>query len=170
VSSVLIGVLTGYTVAAVTHFAVVGVLAFVSFVSCAIMIMLTSLVKSSAALGVMTGLSGTFLGFLCGIYMPYSSLGKGMEVAGSVLPFTHLTIWLKHIVLGDAFRQLGVTGELEAAMNELFSANSTGFLGLNAPLWMMELYAAAFAVICLATAWALIQRRAAHRPRGSRAA
>ncbi|MDR1272324.1 MAG: ABC transporter permease [Clostridiales Family XIII bacterium] len=161
ISFILIGALTGYRVSIETFFAVIGVCALASLVSCAVMMMLTAIIKSSAAIGVMAGVSGTFFGFLCGIYLPFSNLGKGMEMAGSVLPFTHLTIWMKEIVLGDAYSQLGIPGELKSVMNENFSAANVGFLSFDIPLWTMLLYTAAFAVICFAVSGVLTRRRLA---------
>ena len=160
VSYILIGAATGYWLAFTTFLVVAGIIAFASLVSGALMILITSLIKSPAAVGVIGGISGTFLGFLCGIYMPYSNLGKGMEAAGSVLPFTHLTVWLKRAVLGDALGQLDITGELkEVIIGDYFSAKSVGFLTIPAPLWVMLLFCGVFAVVCLILAAWVLRRR-----------
>lgn len=160
VSYVLIGALTGYWLAAVTFLTVAGILAASSLVSGALMILITALVKSPAAIGVIGGVSGTFLGFLCGIYMPYSNFGNGMKAVGSLLPFTHLTVWMKQAVLGDALSQLNVTGELkDLILGELFSAESVGFCGLDAPLWLMLLFCGVFALVCLILAAWRIKKR-----------
>lgn len=160
VSFVLIGLLTGFWLSATTFITVIAILAAASFVSGSLMILITALVKSPAAIGVISGISGTFLGFLCGIYMPYSNFGGGMKEAGSVLPFTHLTIWLKQTVLNDALSQLGIAGDLKkTVMGDYFSAESIGFCGIGAPLWAMLLFCAAFAFICLIiAAWRLKKR------------
>jgi len=160
VSFALIGILTGMWASAGTFFAAAGILAVASLVSGSLMILITALVKSPAAIGVIGGISGTFLGFLCGIYMPYSTFGDGMKAVGSVLPFTHLTVWLKQTMLNDGLAKLGVAGELkDTVMGEYFSAKSVGFLGLDAPLYAMLLLCGAFALACLILAAWRIKKR-----------
>lgn len=161
----LIGLLTGYWVTAGALLAVTGILAVASLISAALMSLLTALVKSPAALGVFGGIAGTFLGFLCGIYMPYSMLGKGPEMVGSVLPFTHLTIWLKRVLLSDAFHTLGLPAATSnSLLGDYFSAQSIGFLGLDVPLWGMLLFCGVFALLCFAAAWRLLSKRLRVRP------
>ena len=152
VSYTLIGVATGWWLTAGTFFATLGVLLICSLISSSIMLLITALVKSPTALGVINGIAGTFIGFVCGIYMPYSQLGKGTEAVGSVLPFTHLTAWLKNIVLTDAFTQLDITGQgRDICMSEM-AGDGIGFLGMEAPLWATVLYSALFGVACLVVA------------------
>ncbi|MDR1928328.1 MAG: ABC transporter permease [Oscillospiraceae bacterium] len=156
----LIGALTGYWLSAATFFSALAVLFFASLISCSIMLLVTSLVKSSAAIGVIAGISGTFFGFLCGIYMPYNNLGEGTKAAGSLLPLSHLTIWLKRLVLRDAFAQL----ELPAAraddlLLDYFSAESIGFCTLPAPLWLMLLLSGLLGAACLLAARVVLGKR-----------
>ncbi|MDR1093692.1 MAG: ABC transporter permease [Clostridiales bacterium] len=159
-SAALIGALTGYWFGAGTFFAAVGILAAASLIGSSIMLLITALVRSVAALNVVGGVIGTFLGFLCGIYMPYSNLGKGAEAVGSLLPFTHLTVWLKQTVLNDALTQLSVPADMqETILRDYFSAKSVGFCGIAAPLWVMLLLSGAFALGCLAAAVFVLKRR-----------
>ena len=158
-SILVIGIAFGYWASVSAVLAVSGVLLFASMVSCSLMLLFTALVKSSAAIGVFSGIAGTFFGFLCGIYMPYEMLGKGVEAVGSALPLTHITIWLKQIVLQDAFANLSVSNAFQAPMLESFSAQSVGFLGMNASLGIMLLYTAIFALICLFVSERLVRRR-----------
>jgi multidrug/hemolysin transport system permease protein len=155
----LIGALTGYWVTAATFFAVLGVCALASLVSCAIMMMITVIVKSSTAVSVGTSVGGTFIGFLSGIYMPFTALGAGVESVGSVLPFTHLAIWTKQVVLGDVYGQLGMPAEIQSALNVNFSVYNVGFLSLDIPLWAMMIYTAAFAAVCLVIGGLSMNRR-----------
>lgn len=159
-SIALIGALTGYWIAAGTFMITLGILTAASLISSSLMLLITSAVKSSAAIGVISGVSGTFLGFLCGIYMPYSNLGEETEKIGSLLPFTHLTIWMKQTVLSDACSQLDITGELKSIlMKEWFSAENIGFFGMNAPLWLMLIVCGIFALVCLLIAGRLLKKR-----------
>jgi len=128
-------------------------------VSCSLMMLFTALVKSSAAIGVFSGVAGTFLGFLCGIYMPYELLGKGVEKVGSVLPLTHITIWLKQIVLDDAFIKLGIADAFQSMMLNTFSAQEVGLIGLDVPLSGGLIYTALIALVCLLIAGRVVKRR-----------
>ncbi len=163
VSFCIIGFSTGYWISAGAFIMVLAVLLAASLISCALMMLITSLVKSPAAIGVFNGIAGTFFGFLCGIYMPYSNLGDATKTIGSVLPFSHLTIWLKRVVLGDAFSQLGITGEFkELLYSEYFSASSIGFCGLSVPLPVMVGAAAVFGIVCLVVSCRLLNKRINH--------
>lgn len=156
----LIGLTTGFWLSAAAFITVLLALLLVSAISCSLMLLVTALVKSSTALGVINGISGTFVGFLCGIYMPYSNLGQGAKFVGSMLPFSHLTIWLKRIVLNDAFSQLGIAGEFKnILLKEFFSATSIGFCNISAPLWLMVLSSAVFGALCLAASLIVLNKR-----------
>lgn len=161
VAVIIIGIATSYWLSAGAFFAVVGVLIILTIVSCSIMLLITTLVRSSTALGVINGIIGTILGFLCGIYMPYSNLGNGAKYVGSFLPFTHFAIWLKQIVLGDVFSQLQLPSEFASVVREnCFSAENVGFCGLNAPLWLMILLGVVFAIICIVFSIFLLKTKA----------
>lgn len=160
VSFLIIGISTGLWLGAGAFFSVIGALIILTFISCSFLLLITVLIKSSAALGVLNGIVGTVLGFVCGIYMPYSQLGSGMKYVASFLPFTHFTVWLKQIVLGNAFSQFGMSAELSSKMQDMwFSAGNVGFCGLNAPLWLMLLLSVLFGVVCLVVSLLLIKGR-----------
>ena len=159
-SALLIGILTGQFITAVTLFSGFGVLAAASAISSAIMILITAVIRSSGALAVISGISGTFLGFLCGIYIPYAGLGESTAKVGSLLPYTHLTIWFKRIVLGDAFEKLNIAEEwIEPLMDEVFSAMNLGLVGLDISLPVMLILCAVFGVGCLAVAFVVLRKR-----------
>jgi len=158
-SILIIGTMFGYWVGIAAVFIVIGILVFSSMVSCSLMMLVTAIVKSSAAIGVFSGIAGTFLGFLCGIYMPYESLGDGVKKVGSVLPFTHITIWLKQIVLDDVFTKLKIAEDFQSPMLESFSAQNIGLIGINIPLTGTLFYTAAIALISLLIAGRIVKRR-----------
>ena len=159
-SFLAIGLSTGFWLSVAAFFTVILVLLAVSAVSCSVMLLVTALVKSSTALGVINGIAGTFIGFLCGIYMPYSNLGQGAKFVGSMLPFSHFTIWLKTVVLNDAFRQLSIAGEFkEILLREFFSAKSIGICNISAPLWLMILLSALFGGACLVASLVILKKR-----------
>lgn len=159
VSVIIIGAST-FWIGAGTFFAVFGALVVTTIISCSIMLLITVLIKSSVAIGVINGFLGTVLGFLCGIYMPYSQMGNATKNIGSLLPFTHLTIWLKQIVLKDVFGQFGMSKELSEKMQDMwFSAGNVGFCGLDVPLWAMILIGGLLALLCLVLASFILKRR-----------
>jgi len=160
-SFLLIGVLTGFFLSFGTFMMGVVILIAASAISCALMLLVTALVRSSTAMGVIGGIAGTFLGFLCGIYMPYSGLGGGTAAAGSFLPYTHLTIWMKRTLLNDALTQLQVPAEAnEFMMRDIFSAANVGFAGIDkVPLAVMLGLCGVFAVLCFGAAWLVLKRR-----------
>ena len=158
-SILVIGVAFGYWVSIATILTVTAILIFASVISCTLMLLFTALVKSSSAIGVFSGVAGTFFGFLCGIYMPYELLGKGVERVGSVLPLTHITIWLKQIVLNDAFEKLSITDGFQQPLLEVFSALNIGFVGIDIPLSGMLVYTAVIALAALLIAGIVVKRR-----------
>lgn len=159
-SFIIIGIATGYWVAFGVFLMVLIVLFTASLISCSIMILVTTLVKSSTAIGVVNGIAGTFFGFLCGIYMPYGNLGEGTKAVGSFLPFSHLTVWLKQVMLDNAFSQVGITGEFKDILfRDYFSAESIGFCNLSAPLWLMVLLSGIFGLVCLSASYILLIKR-----------
>ena len=159
-AALLIGILTEQFITAATLFTGFGVLAAASAISGVIMLLITAVIRSSGALGVISGISGTFLGFLCGIYVPYAGLGEGTAKAGSLLPYTHLTIWFKQIVLGDAFERLNISEEwIEPLLDEVFSAKNLGLAGLDISLSFMLILCGVFGIGCLAAAFAVLRKR-----------
>ena len=159
-SVVIIGTLTGYFVAVPTIIIGTLILLAASAISACIMLLITALVRSSAAISVFGGIAGTFFGFLCGIYIPYSSLGTATVKIGSFLPFTHLTVWMKQCVLADAFDKLSITGDLKDIMlGDYFSAKNVGLCGLNIELPVMLALCGVFALVCLFAAWIVLRKR-----------
>lgn len=160
VSYIIIGAATGYWLPAGTCFMVLLVLFICSLISSSLMLLVTALVKSSGAIGVFNGVIGTFFGFLCGIYMPYGSLGTAAKTIGSLIPFSHLTIWLKQTVLDSAFTQVGIPSAMKDLLySDYFSAESIGFLNFSAPLWLMLLMTGLFAALCLITSCVYLDKR-----------
>ncbi|MDR1409933.1 MAG: hypothetical protein LBJ12_06690 [Oscillospiraceae bacterium] len=92
--------------------------------------------------------------------MPYSSLGKGTETVGSFLPYTHLTIWLKQVLFGDASIRLKLPEDLrEVILGDFFSAKNIGFCGLDVPLGVMLGACGVLAAGALAAAWVILKKR-----------
>jgi len=117
-----------------------------SFISTAIMIFVTSLIKSINAYGALSGVFGTLIGFASGIYMPLFVLPEFMSKIASILPFTHMNILLKRIALPQAFELMDASKfDSEAIylatidrLKEVYGYNEIGIFGLNVDMvWIM---------------------------------
>ena len=158
VSVLVIGAASSFWLSAGAFFGIVGITFLSAVIGCAVMLLVTSIVRSPAAIGVISGVIGTILGFLCGIYLPFDNLGKGATYIGSLLPFTHIAVWLKQIALKDAFAQFGVSAEAANAMLYWFSADNIGLCGANIPLWGMLLLSAGVAILCFIASVLIIKK------------
>ena len=159
-SVLLIGALTGYFISFFTFAAGFAILLSASLISASIMLLFTALIKSPAAISIISSISATFFGVLCGIYTSYSILGKGAETAGSFIPFTHITILFKQLVLKDALSRFDLPENIYNNIHDkLFAARNIGFCGLNTPQWALLLFCGIFAFLCLAAAWLILRRR-----------
>lgn len=159
-ATLLIGLLTGYYLKFSSLLIGIAILLAASVISGTIMMLITSAIRSVTALGVINGIAGTFFGFLCGIYMPYSNLGESAALVGSFIPYTHLTIWFKQIVLGDALVQVDIPAQFHDNIFEnMFSAGDLGLAGLDISLPVMLVLCAVFGLICLAVALGILNKR-----------
>jgi multidrug/hemolysin transport system permease protein len=114
-----------------------GAVCISAVVSASIMLLLVIIFNSSTAVGVLTGVLGTFIGFACGIYMPFSVLGDGVKTFASFLPFTHFTVWLKSILFADGYNSFSLPAEMRSKFDSEFNAESIGFAGIPTPLWVL---------------------------------
>ena len=88
-----------------------------------------------------------------------SMMGKGTKIVGSLLPFTHLTVWLKNIVLNNILKGFGLNSDIVLIIKEkMFSAQKVGLLGMNSPLWLNVLLGVVFALACVIIASLLISK------------
>ena len=85
---------------------VIGLLVFYTFISSSIMLFITTLLKSVNAFGVLSGVLGTVIGFMSGIYMPLNILGENVKKFATLVPFTHMAIVLKSVLLEAPMSQL----------------------------------------------------------------
>ncbi|MFA5719766.1 MAG: ABC transporter permease [Acholeplasmataceae bacterium] len=104
-------------------------LLFFTLISSSFMISLVSFIKSQNAFGVLAGILGTVIGFMSGIYMPLHVLGKGMTNVASILPFTHMTILLKQVLLKQPY--LLLDSEVKGAIEVFYGTNEIGVFGLS---------------------------------------
>ena len=84
-----------------------GLVILYTFISTTFMILLTTFIKSVNAFGAVSGVFGTLIGFTSGIYMPLSQFPDYIQKISAWLPFTHMTIYLKQILLKPSFDLIG---------------------------------------------------------------
>ncbi|NLC33819.1 MAG: ABC transporter permease [Erysipelothrix sp.] len=84
----------------------IGLLSIYTLISTAMMILLVTFIKSTSAFGAISGVLGTFIGFLCGVYLPLNLLPNIIQKIARFIPFTHMTIFLKDVFTKDAFLAL----------------------------------------------------------------
>lgn len=134
-----VGLLSGYWYTLSTILQASGLIIFYTFVSASLMIFLTALLKSVNAFGALSGILGTIVGFISGIYMPLFVLGKSMIYVASLVPFTHMTIILKNVLLKEPYEALAKEVPQEV-MNEIEVAYGTveiGVLGQDVKMWVI---------------------------------
>lgn len=131
-----VGIFSGYWYSFMTMMKVSGLLVFYTFISATLMIFLTTILKSVNAFGALSGVLGTFIGFMSGIYMPLSVLGKSMAHVASIVPFTHMTILLKQVLLKEPYALL--PNEAVENISIFYGTNEIGIFGQPVSLvWIM---------------------------------
>lgn len=164
---VLIGVSTGVHLAPMTYIYSALLMILFSFISTAIMVFITSLIKSVNAFGAIAGILGTLVGFLSGIYMPLFILPDAMTKVSSLVPFTHMNILFKRLVLPQAFDLLdptkfASTEQYNEVLNEMqiaYGYNEIGVLGLDVPMVWVMIASVLLAIGLLIVSTKIMQKR-----------
>ncbi|MDI6452970.1 ABC transporter permease [Peloplasma aerotolerans] len=134
-----VGLISGYWYSFSTIIQASGLIIFYTFISASLMIFLTTLMKSVNAFGALSGILGTIVGFISGIYMPLFVLGKSMTYVASVVPFTHMTIVLKQVLLKEPYRLLAleVSQELVDEIELPYGTLELGVFGQEVNMWII---------------------------------
>lgn len=146
-----VGITSGYWYSFSTILVSSLLIIFYTFISSALMLFLVTLIKSQNAFGALAGVLGTVIGFMSGIYMPLFVLGKGMANVASVVPFTHMTILLKQVILKEAYAELSV--EFATGLAEAYGTQEIGVFGLDIPMFWLMVGSFVIALILLAFAY-----------------
>lgn len=112
-----------------------------TFISSSMMIFLTTLLKSVNAFGTMSGVLGTLIGFMSGIYMPLVVLGKSMAYVASLVPFTHMAIILKNLLLKAPYKELSliVPSDAMKEISIVYGTEEIGILGMDVSMGLIML-------------------------------
>lgn len=152
------GILAGYWYGFDVILVVSGLIIFFTFISSSLMIYLTTMLKSVNAFGTLSGVLGTLIGFISGIYMPLSVLGASMTYVSSFVPFTHMTILLKNVLLEQPYGSLenwlssGIpdTDQVNRIVSEvrlIYGTNEIGIAGQ--PVHMIIMMGLCLVIACL---------------------
>src|SRR5690606_2454132 len=77
---------------------------------------------------------------MAGIYMPLAVLPETIRYISSMLPFTHMTILLKQLMLQQSFELITAEygEETTAAISHAYGANDIGIFGLDVSMvWII---------------------------------
>jgi multidrug/hemolysin transport system permease protein len=80
---------------------ILGTILLYMFISTPLILLIASFINSMNAFGAVSTIVGTLIGFLCGIYIPLAMLGDFIKSVATVLPFSHMTIHLRRILIGE---------------------------------------------------------------------
>jgi len=96
-----LGILVGYWYSlTVVLYSILTIIVFV-FISSPLVVFLATLIKSNNAFAALSAIIGTVIGFISGIYVPLSILSPFMSNLASLMPFSHMTIFLRRLLIGD---------------------------------------------------------------------
>ena len=134
ITVIYLGLTSGYWFPISVILITLALLVLFTFISASLMIYLVTILKSVNAFGTLSGVLGTLVGFMCGIYMPLVIFSKGVQHVASLIPFTHMTILLKNVLLKEPMelltKSLG-TDEATLGMKPYFGMNEIGIFGLQ---------------------------------------
>ena len=157
-----VGLTAGYWYTLTEIFIVIIMLIIFTFVSSSMMIYLTTLMKSVNAFGTLSGILGTFIGFACGIYMPLIQLGTGVKYIASVIPFTHMSIELKQVLLERPYEIMASHGIPDQDMDfirQVYGSSEIGVLGMNTPMWIISIGSVLISIAFLYLAYRRMTRK-----------
>jgi multidrug/hemolysin transport system permease protein len=152
-----VGIFSGYWYTFLTILTVSGLLIFYTFISATLMIFLTTILKSVNAFGALSGILGTFIGFVSGIYMPLFVLGKSMAYVASLVPFTHMTILLKQVLLKEPYALL--PDEVVEQVSVFYGTREIGILGLDVNMFWILIVSLALSFLLLYFAYRNMSRK-----------
>ena len=111
-----------------------GLLLVFTFISTGLMIFITTFITSVNAFGAISGVLGTVIGFISGIYMPLSILPKAVQNISSLIPFTHMTALMKNYLLEPSFNLITLENKEEI----ILTIKETYNIG-NIPIFNIEI-------------------------------
>ena len=108
--------------------------------ACLLANLIWSFTRSQGVNSAICALISALYGFICGAYMPLSSMGEAVRNFTSLLPGTYSTVLFRNHFLNGALEAMGETlpGALVAGIGDGFDV-SFAFFGHSVPLYAMYL-------------------------------
>lgn len=122
-----------------------------TIMSSSFMLYMVTLIKSTNAFGALAGVLGTVIGFISGIYMPLIALGDSMTKVASLVPFTHMTILLKQVLLKQAYQL--IPGAMKDAIEPFYGTYDLPVFGISMSLSIILMISLGLSFILLALAY-----------------
>lgn len=80
---------------------IVGIIILYVCISTPIIVFLVTFIKSNSAFATLSTIIGTLIGFISGIYIPITVLGSFTKFISTLLPFSHMTMHLRKVLIGN---------------------------------------------------------------------
>lgn len=160
-SILYVGISSGYWYSITTIFMASFYIFLFTLISSTLMIFITTLLKSVSAFGTLSGILGTLIGFVSGIYMPLFVLGKSMVYVASVVPFTHMAILFKQVLLKEPYAILAthIPPDVMTEINHVYGSEEIGLLGMNVPIFWIMIGFALLAIGLLYLSYRRLQKK-----------
>lgn len=133
---------------------ILGTIVLYIFISTPLIILIASFINSMNAFGAVSTIVGTLIGFLCGIYMPLSMLGDVIKNIAMLLPFSHMTVHLRRILIGEDILAL-----MPAEVMESNSLNYLKIFGLEVNIYLLLAIFLAFSLLFLFFAYLRMNKK-----------
>lgn len=151
---IVLGLVTGIFFSFKIVITIIPIILLFVLISTSFMILLTTFIKSINAFGAVSGIFGSLIGFVSGIYIPLSSESpQFLRSVSSIIPFSHMTIWVKGILLEPSYQTiLDKTNGNQAVVDSVkdgFGAGELGLLGLDISLPILIVGAALLSIVLL---------------------
>lgn len=153
-ASIVLGLVTGIFYTFSTVMTISGLIVVFVFISTSFMILLTTFIKSVNAFGAVSGIFGSIIGFVSGIYIPLTSSSPSiLRHISSVVPFTHMTLKLKEILLKPSldivYAKTNGNAEAVANIRDGFGGQPIGLLGMDISLTVLLILTGIVSILVL---------------------
>jgi multidrug/hemolysin transport system permease protein len=149
-----LGISTGVFYSFSSIVTLIGVVTLFVFISSSIMIFLASFLKSANALGAASAIIGTVIGFIAGIYIPLYLLDSFTKNLAAVLPFSHMTLFLRRLLIGS-----DLLNTIDANIIEGFALDRITLFGVDVPALIALIASSLIAVAVLILSYFKINKK-----------
>lgn len=146
--------LNGYWYSFLTILHILGAILLFGVIAIPLIIFIISFVNSINAFGGVSSLVGTLIGFISGIYIPLSVLDPFTRNVASLLPFSHMAIYLKRLLIGE-----DILAKMPADVINDTSLNTLDVLGVSINYYILFGIFLFIASILLALAYKRINKK-----------